>query len=71
MFKMEKVKESEGIELVKEIGAIFQNTLIKYNLGIEPLFEKIGRKFLNLNKTEKDPNLREENRKKKVNCYIF
>lgn len=82
MYDKEEVEESEGIELAKEIGAIFQKTSPKEAVGVEDLFEKIGKKFLNLKKTEsnssfnhenspKEQKLKEERSKKKDICYIF
>ena len=57
LYEDEKVKEEEGREFAKEIGAYFKLTSAFLNSGIEELFKTIGVKFLddyinNLNKEE-------------------
>ena len=47
MYEHEEVEESEGIELGKELGAIFQKTSAKEAQGVDDLFIKIGKKFIN------------------------
>ena len=47
MYEDEQVDEEEGKELAKELGAIFQKTSAKEARGIDTLFEKIGKKFIN------------------------
>ena len=49
MYETEEVDENEGKELAKELNAIFQKTSAKDSNGIEDLFVKIGKKFLNPN----------------------
>ena len=49
MYEHEEVEENEGKELAKELGAIFQKTSAKESTGVEDLFIKIGKKFLNPN----------------------
>ena len=46
MYEHEEVEESEGKNLAKELGAIFQKTSAKESTGIEDLFIKIGKKFI-------------------------
>ena len=46
MYEHEEVEENEGKEFAKEINAIFQKTSAKESTGIEDLFAKIGKKFL-------------------------
>ena len=52
MYEHEEVEESEGKGLAKELGAIFQKTSAKESTGVEDLFVKIGKKFINPNATE-------------------
>ena len=52
MYEHEEVEENEGKELAKELGAIFQKTSAKESTGVEDLFLKIGKKFINPNATE-------------------
>ena len=47
MYEHEEVEENEGIELGKELGAIFQKTSAKEAQGVDDLFIKIGKKFIN------------------------
>ena len=47
MYEHEEVEETEGAELGKELGAIFQKTSAKEATGVDDLFIKIGKKFLN------------------------
>ena len=46
LYEFEEVKKKEGMELAKEIGAIFKLTSAKNNVGIEELFEIIGKQIL-------------------------
>ena len=46
LYNMEQVPKEEGIKLADEIGAIFQMTSAKSGIGINNLFENIGRKYL-------------------------
>ena len=52
MYEQEEVEENEGKDLAKQLGAIFQKTSAKESTGVEDLFIKIGKKFLNPNSTE-------------------
>ena len=47
MYEHEEVEETEGAELGKELGAIFQKTSAKEATGVDDLFIKIGKKFIN------------------------
>ena len=49
MYEHEEVEENEGKALAKELGAIFQKTSAKESTGVEDLFTKIGKKFVNPN----------------------
>jgi Ras-related protein Rab-11A len=46
LYEHEEVKKKEGTEFAKEIGAIFKLASAKKNIGIEELFETIGKKIL-------------------------
>ena len=52
IYEHEEVEENDGKELAKELGAIFQETSAKDATGVEDLFTKIGKKFINPNATE-------------------
>ena len=52
MYEHEEVEENEGKDLAKELGAIFQKTSAKESTGVEDLFLKIGKKFINPNSTD-------------------
>ena len=52
MYEHEEVEESEGKDLAKQLGAIFQKTSAKESTGVDDLFTKIGTKFLDPNSTE-------------------
>ena len=64
MYEHEEVEENEGKELAKELGAIFQKTSAKESTGVEDLFVKIGKKFLNPNATETADPGKVENKQK-------
>ena len=49
MYEQEQVEENEGKDLAKQLGAIFQKTSAKESTGVEDLFKKIGKKFINPN----------------------
>ena len=46
LYNIQQVSKEEGIELAKEIGAIFQTTSAKSGEGINSMFKNIGRKYL-------------------------
>ena len=48
MFDQEAVNENEAREFAKSIGAIFYLTSAKCNVGINDLFNSLGRKFLDM-----------------------
>ena len=55
LYSEEEVSYEEGLELAKEINAIYQRTSAKYESGgIDKLFENIGKKLL-------DPSIKIEN----------
>ena len=62
MYEHEEVEEEEGKELAKELGAIFQKTSAKESTGVDDLFIKIAKKFINPNK-EDTSNLTKEEKK--------
>ena len=62
MYEHEEVEENEGKDLAKELGAIFQKTSAKESTGVEDLFVKIGKKFINPNSTESTNTVKAENK---------
>ena len=78
LYEFEEVKKKEGTELAKEIGAIFKLTSAKKNIGIEELFETIGKKILGTvedveNKEDKSGEqkhklVKESQEKEKIKC---
>ena len=68
MYEHEEVEESEGKELAKQLGAIFQKTSAKEASGVEDLFVNIVKKFLNPDSTEGSPSSKGETKedKKKI-----
>ena len=46
LYTKQQVSKEEGLKLSDEIGAIFQMTSAKSGVGIDNLFENIGRKYL-------------------------
>lgn len=48
-YENEKVSDEEGMDLAKKINAVFQRTSAKHASGIDELFKKIGKHFLNPN----------------------
>jgi len=66
LYDKEAVSKEEGENLAKEIGAIFQETSAKASTGINDLFIKAGKKFIdpNCNVNEETNNKNEENEKK-------
>ena len=49
LYGNEQVKEDEGKEFAKSVGAFFQSTSAKSDTGITSLFENIGQKYFNPN----------------------
>ena len=49
LFQEEKVTEEEGKKFAKEIGAVFQLTSCKENIGIDELFQQCAQKFMESN----------------------
>ena len=64
MYEHEEIEENEGKELAKELGAIFQKTSAKESTGVEDLFIKIGKKFINPNSSETGKNTKVDNQQK-------
>ena len=64
MYEHEEVEENEGKDLAKELGAIFQKTSAKESTGVEDLFVKIGKKFINPNLPESSNTPNVENKQK-------
>ena len=52
MYENEKVDEDDAKKLASDLKAIFQKTSAKESTGVEDLFVKIGKKFLNPNSDE-------------------
>ena len=52
MYENEKVDEDDAKKLASDLNAIFQKTSAKESTGVEDLFVKIGKKFLNPNSDE-------------------
>ena len=52
MYEHEEIEENEGKNLAKELNAIFQKTSAKEATGVEDLFLKIAKKFLNPSDSE-------------------
>ena len=63
-----EVKNEEGEEFAKSIGALFQSTSAKSDTGITNLFDNIGQKYFNPNfdATSLDKQQQEEYQKKKT-----
>ena len=59
MYEYEEVEENEGKSLANELGAVFQRTSAKQSMGVEELFIKIGKKFVNQNKSDYNINKNE------------
>ena len=49
LYGNEQVKDDEGKEFAKSVGAFFQSTSAKSDTGITSLFENIGQKYFNPN----------------------
>ena len=64
MYEHEEVEENEGKNLARELGAIFQKTSAKESNGIEELFIKIGKKFLDPTGSEGTKNNMKGDKKK-------
>ena len=72
LYNNQQVNDNEAIEFAETIGAIFQVTSAKSNIGIDKLFQNIGIKYLdpefnykNEEENEKNNyNIRKENKKR-------
>ena len=49
LYAVQQVSNEDGKKLAEEVGAIFQTTSAKSGIGIDNLFENIGRKYLDPN----------------------
>ena len=67
MYENEKVDEDDAKKLASDLNAIFQKTSAKESTGVEDLFVKIGKKFLNPNSDEGGAKNEQRNNKKKLN----
>ena len=56
MYEHEEVEENEGKSLAQQLGAIFQKTSAREATGVDELFYKIGKKFLNPKEYEEAEN---------------
>ena len=64
MYQFEEVDKNDGINLAKELNAIFHSTSAKEESGgVDELFKSIGKKFLDPN-SEITSNMTKEERKK-------
>ena len=67
LYEHEEVSNEEGIQLAKQLNAIYQRTSAKEESGgIDELFKNIGKKILNPN-VELNTYLTKEERKNRVN----
>ena len=67
IFNEEEVSENEAREYAESIGAVFQLTSCKENIGIDELFKESGKKFLEANKLiAKEKKQKKENENLKI-----
>ena len=68
LYNKAAIKDEEGAEYARSIGAIFQSTSAKSDTGITTLFENIGQKFFNPNYDigAEDKKTQEEYERKKM-----
>ena len=66
----EIVSENEVKELATKIGATFQLTSAKTNIGIDTLFQKLGERFLTLNNVEQTIEDDERNKRKRFSTKL-
>ena len=64
LYGNEQVKEDEGKEFAKSVGAFFQSTSAKSDTGITSLFDNIGQKYFNPNF---DPNTQDQQQQEEFN----
>ena len=67
IFNEEEVSENEAREYADSIGAVFQLTSCKENIGIDELFKESGKRFLEANKLiAKEKKQKKENENLKI-----
>ena len=67
IFNEEEVSENEAREYAESIGAVFQLTSCKENIGIDELFKESGKRFLEVNKLiAKEKKQKKENENLKI-----
>ena len=67
IFNEEEVRENEAREYAESIGAVFQLTSCKENIGIDELFKESGKRFLEANKLiAKEKKQKKENENLKI-----
>ena len=68
LYDIQQVKDEEGKEFAKQINAIFHQTSAKSDIGINTLFEKIGKKYFepNYDSNEIEDKEKKEYEKKKL-----
>ena len=67
IFNEEEVSENEAREYAESIGAVFQLTSWKENIGIDELFKESGKRFLEANKLiAKEKKQKKENENLKI-----
>ena len=67
IFNEEEVSENEAREYAESIGAVFQLTSCKENIGIDELFKESGKRFLEANKLiAKEKKQKKENENLKI-----
>ena len=64
------LSENEVKELATKIGATFQLTSAKTNIGIDTLFQKLGERFLTLNNVEQTIEDDERNKRKRFSTKL-
>ena len=62
-YQYEEVNDAEGKDLAKKLNAIFQRTSAKKGTGVDELFNRLGKHFLNPNSSI-TCNLTKEEKKK-------
>ena len=67
IFNEEEISENEAREYAESIGAVFQLTSCKENIGIDELFKESGKRFLEANKLiAKEKKQKKENENLKI-----
>ncbi len=66
LFENEAIKESEGRNFAKEIGAVFKCTSAKGSTGIEEIFKSIGIRLIDPDKNTDEDEIEAGIRKKTI-----